>query len=179
MTHAKNSLWVDPGATASDNLDGNLTSSITITGTVDVNTTGIYTLTYLVSDGAGNEVNATRTIYVQGEKQVTSAIDSEGNTLSQLQINQITDASSSTFYSISKNGTISINVSVEFRNDPILRWDSWEWWYSVTENNGGRYIQVLTKRNGPDELPDTNDDTFEWSSLWTAPGPVLEVDSSR
>ena len=101
MTHAKNSLWVDPGATASDNLDGNLTSSITITGTVDANTTGIYTLTYLVSDGAGNEVNATRTIYVQGDaKQVTSAIDSEGNTLSQLQINQITDASSSTFYSI-------------------------------------------------------------------------------
>jgi formylglycine-generating enzyme required for sulfatase activity len=64
MSQAKNSAWVDPGATASDSLDGNLTSSITITGTVDVNTTGVYILTYSVSDGASNEVNATRTVHV-------------------------------------------------------------------------------------------------------------------
>ena len=64
MSQAKNSAWVDPGATASDSLDGNLTSSITITGTVDVNTTGVYTLTYSISDGASNEANATRTVHV-------------------------------------------------------------------------------------------------------------------
>ena len=65
MTHAKNTAWVDPGATASDSLDGNLTSSITITGTVDVNTTGVYTLTYSVLDGASNEANATRVVNVR------------------------------------------------------------------------------------------------------------------
>ena len=64
MSQAKNSAWVDPGATASDSLDGNLTSSITITGTVDVNTTGVYTLTYSISDGASNEANATRVVNV-------------------------------------------------------------------------------------------------------------------
>jgi formylglycine-generating enzyme required for sulfatase activity len=64
MSQAKNSAWVDPGATASDSLDGNLTNSITITGTVDVNTTGVYTLIYSVSDGASNEANATRTVNV-------------------------------------------------------------------------------------------------------------------
>ena len=64
MSQAKDSAWVDPGATASDSLDGNLTSSITITGTVDVNTTGVYTLTYSISDGASNEANATRTVHV-------------------------------------------------------------------------------------------------------------------
>ena len=64
MSQAKNSAWVDPGSTASDSLDGNLTSSITITGTVDVNTTGVYTLTYSISDGASNEANATRTVHV-------------------------------------------------------------------------------------------------------------------
>ena len=64
MSQAKDSAWVDPGATASDSLDGNLTSSITITGTVDVNTTGVYTLTYSISDGASNEANATRTVNV-------------------------------------------------------------------------------------------------------------------
>jgi formylglycine-generating enzyme required for sulfatase activity len=64
MSQAKDSAWVDPGATASDSLDGNLTSSITVTGTVDVNTTGVYTLTYSVSDGASNETNATRVVNV-------------------------------------------------------------------------------------------------------------------
>ena len=64
MSQAKDSAWVDPGATASDSLDGNLTSSITITGTVDVNTTGVYTLTYSISDGASNEANATRVVNV-------------------------------------------------------------------------------------------------------------------
>ena len=64
ITHFKGLPWVDPGATATDTLDGNLSDTITRTGTVDVNSTGVYTLTYLVSDAAGNEANVTRTVNV-------------------------------------------------------------------------------------------------------------------
>jgi len=64
VTHAKDVAWVDPGATASDTLDGNLTNQVTITGTVDVNSSGAYVLTYSVSDGAGNDSNVTRTVNV-------------------------------------------------------------------------------------------------------------------
>ena len=64
VTHAKDVAWVDPGVTASDTLDGNLTNQVTITGTVDVNSTGAYVLTYSVSDGAGNDSNVTRTVNV-------------------------------------------------------------------------------------------------------------------
>nr|WP_321229456.1 immunoglobulin-like domain-containing protein [uncultured Psychroserpens sp.] len=42
------------GATATDNIDGNLTSSIVISGTVNSNTAGTYTRNYNVSDTAGN-----------------------------------------------------------------------------------------------------------------------------
>ena len=42
------------GATATDNIDGNLTSSIVTTGTVNTNTAGTYTRNYNVSDAAGN-----------------------------------------------------------------------------------------------------------------------------
>jgi formylglycine-generating enzyme required for sulfatase activity len=45
-------------------LDGNLTNQVTITGAVDVNSTGAYVLTYSVSDGAGNDSNVTRTVNV-------------------------------------------------------------------------------------------------------------------
>ena len=40
--------WTDPGATATDKTDGDLTSSITVSGTVDTSTVGTYTLVYNV-----------------------------------------------------------------------------------------------------------------------------------
>lgn len=46
--------FVDPGFTATDDTDGDITASVVVTGTVDVNTVGTYTLNYNVSDAAGN-----------------------------------------------------------------------------------------------------------------------------
>ena len=57
--------FIDPGATASDSNDGDITSSIIISGTFDLNSTGTYALTYNVSDSAGNSADSvTRTIIV-------------------------------------------------------------------------------------------------------------------
>jgi hypothetical protein len=42
--------WVDPGATAMDEEDGDLTEGIVRTGELDMNTVGEYTLTYSVTD---------------------------------------------------------------------------------------------------------------------------------
>ncbi|TCK67740.1 putative secreted protein (Por secretion system target) [Winogradskyella wandonensis] len=52
------------GATATDNVDGDLTSSIVTSGTVNTNIAGTYTVTYSVSDAAGNAASATRTVTV-------------------------------------------------------------------------------------------------------------------
>jgi len=47
--------FTDPGATATDNIDGDITANIVVAGdAVDVNTAGTYTITYNVSDAAGN-----------------------------------------------------------------------------------------------------------------------------
>ncbi|MGB2429792.1 MAG: immunoglobulin-like domain-containing protein, partial [Flavobacteriaceae bacterium] len=65
MTIEVGSTFTDPGATASDVGDGDLTSSIVITGSVDSNTIGTYTVTYNVSDASGNAaVPVTRKINV-------------------------------------------------------------------------------------------------------------------
>jgi len=53
----------DPGATATDDVDGVIT--VTPTGTVDMSTVGDYTITYTATDKAGNETNATRTVTVK------------------------------------------------------------------------------------------------------------------
>ena len=58
--------FTDPGATATDDIDGNITSSISISGSVDTSTAGTYTLSYNVSDTAGNAATEVqRTITVQ------------------------------------------------------------------------------------------------------------------
>jgi hypothetical protein len=48
------SIYTDAGATAVDNIDGDITSNIVVVSTVDVNNVGTYTVTYNVSDAAGN-----------------------------------------------------------------------------------------------------------------------------
>ena len=58
--------YVEPGATAIDNVDGDLSTNITIAGdVVDSNVIGAYVITYNVSDNAGNSaIEVTRTVNV-------------------------------------------------------------------------------------------------------------------
>jgi len=57
--------FTDPGATATDAVDGDLTSSITSSGSVDTSTAGTYTISYNVSDAAGNAATVVqRTVIV-------------------------------------------------------------------------------------------------------------------
>ncbi|MBQ8606125.1 MAG: polysaccharide deacetylase family protein [Clostridia bacterium] len=55
----------DPGAVATDNYDGDITSKITVTGEVDTKTKGEYSLVYEVSDSSGNKQSITRTVTVK------------------------------------------------------------------------------------------------------------------
>ncbi|MEO2225552.1 Ig-like domain-containing protein [Priestia megaterium] len=52
------------GVTATDNVDGNLTNSIQVSGSVNTKKKGIYTLTYSVLDKSGNKAVVTRKITV-------------------------------------------------------------------------------------------------------------------
>ena len=57
--------YTDAGATATDNIDGSITSSIATVNPVDIDTVGTYTVTYNVSDAAGNAATAvTRTVVI-------------------------------------------------------------------------------------------------------------------
>lgn len=60
--------WVDAGATANDDKDGDLTSQIVVSGTVDGTKVGIYEIEYTVSDEAGNTITETRTVTVRANK---------------------------------------------------------------------------------------------------------------
>ena len=57
--------FIDPGATAIDNVDGDLSAAIVVSGSVDTALPGSYNLVYSVSDQAGNSASVTRSVQVQ------------------------------------------------------------------------------------------------------------------
>jgi hypothetical protein len=92
ITSEKDVSYNDSGATASDYNDVDLTSSIVVTGSVNSNVSGPYTLTYNVSDSLGTPaVSVNRTVTVvdtiipvitlTGDASVTTDIDTSYNDL--------------------------------------------------------------------------------------------------
>ena len=65
VQHPINSTYIDNGATANDNIDGNITNAIIKSGTVDTSLNGSYTIRYTIKDSSNNETNATRLVKVR------------------------------------------------------------------------------------------------------------------
>ena len=99
VTIEAGTVYVDDGATATDNYDGDLTSSIIITNNVDSNSVGNYVVTYDVSDSSGNQaLQLSRTVIVESAPNtppnvadVTVAVDE--NIASGTIITDLNDAS--------------------------------------------------------------------------------------
>lgn len=62
-----NATYVDPGFSAQDDVDGDLSAQVTVEGTVNVNQVGDYELTYEVVDAAGNASSAARVVTVAND----------------------------------------------------------------------------------------------------------------
>lgn len=74
ITVALNGRFIDPGASADDNCDGNL--AVVVSGSVNTRVAGVYTLTYSAADSSGNEaLPLTRVVRVTG----SAALEGEGS----------------------------------------------------------------------------------------------------
>jgi hypothetical protein len=70
VTYEGGSSYTDSGASATDNLDGDLTEEIVVSGEVDTSLEGTYTLKYDVRDAEGNAAeSATRVVVVEKAKE--------------------------------------------------------------------------------------------------------------
>lgn len=63
---AAGSDYNELGYTATDNKDGNITSSVKVSGSIDTTTSGTYFKEYKVTDGAGNTSKVVRRVIVYG-----------------------------------------------------------------------------------------------------------------
>jgi hypothetical protein len=67
-TVSLNTSYTNPGATANDNVDGNVSANVTVTGAVNKDLVGEYRLYYNVKDAAGNSAaQVTRYVYVAND----------------------------------------------------------------------------------------------------------------
>ena len=70
----------EPGYTATDNVDGDITHKVTVSNTHNTNIAGQYIITYTVTDSFGNTTTATRKLVVEGAKQ-PEVVTPEGATI--------------------------------------------------------------------------------------------------
>jgi hypothetical protein len=61
---AQGGFWSDPGASAHDAAGNDLTAQIAVTGSVDTDTAGLYTLNYSVVDASGISAGVSRIVHV-------------------------------------------------------------------------------------------------------------------
>lgn len=93
--------FTDPGATATDKKDGNLTDKITVSGKVDTSKAGTYKIIYTVEDSAKNKASATRTVIVKesssgGNNNNNDNNNNENNTGDNELVNNITGGGNNT-----------------------------------------------------------------------------------
>ncbi|MDD6094258.1 MAG: polysaccharide deacetylase family protein [Clostridia bacterium] len=67
--------FTDPGCTATDKEDGDISDRVTVEGTVNIYIAGTYTLKYTVKDAYGNAASAERTVNVKARPQAPSGGD--------------------------------------------------------------------------------------------------------
>ena len=68
------SSYQEPGFYAEDNVDGDLTDRVKVEGEVDPYLAGSFSVTYSVSDGAGNKAEKVRTVIVTPKAQTQTVV---------------------------------------------------------------------------------------------------------
>jgi len=69
MTIKAGTAYTEPGYTAMDNIQGDMTAQVQISGAVNIYHAGTYTLTYTATDDYGNTATVERTVVVEAIKQ--------------------------------------------------------------------------------------------------------------
>lgn len=65
----------EPGYTALDNADGDITSKVKVKGTVNTDKKGLHSITYTVKDSFGNETSVTRKVYVYDRQSNSGTVN--------------------------------------------------------------------------------------------------------
>ncbi len=132
MVHGVNIAFTEPGFSASDDCDGDITANVTVSGSVDIANYGIYTLTYTVTDTAGNSTSVTRTVTISDPVPPVITLANNGITYVQLGTSYTEPGFSA---SDNRDGDITSKVSVSGSVDANTKGE-YSLTYTVTDSTG-------------------------------------------
>lgn len=78
LTLTAGGTYTEPGYTATDDVDGDITDRVEVSGSVNCNRAGTYTITYTVKDSFGNTASVIRTVKVKAIYQPPATDPSDG-----------------------------------------------------------------------------------------------------
>jgi len=144
--------YVDAGATALDNVDGDITASIIIVNPVDTNTLGTYTITYDVSDSTGNDATpVTRTVNVVDT--TAPVITRLGSNPETVEVGSAyTDAGATAVDSFEGSITGAIVVASDVNTSTL---GTYTVTYNVNDSSGNNAVQVKRTVNVVDTTAPT------------------------
>lgn len=179
QTLALGSSFINQGATANDDIDGNLSSSITESNNVNTSIAGCYKQNYEVSDTSGNSKSLTRTIFVGTDTQrhspnlppITQEIAIANSYTSVTTINLLSGVYDENCDDLSLSnvsqptvGTTRINTDGTVTYDSLGNVGSYFFTYTVSDNYGGSStsgvsIASVDPDDGNDNWPQVSGET--------------------
>jgi hypothetical protein len=136
--------YTDAGATATDSTDGDISANISIDATaVNVNTVGNYTVTYNVSDAAGNAaIQVTRTVNVTADADTTiPVITLTGSNPQSIELG-IAYSESGATATDNIDGNITANISIDATAVNVNTVGNYTVTYNVSDNAGNAATEV-------------------------------------
>lgn len=138
------SKYVDPGYSAKDNYDGDLTKNVIVSGTVDTYKIGSYKINYSIVDSSGNKITKVRTVKVIDDKSPVITL-SGGNSI-KIEVNSSYNEYG---YSARDNydGDLTDDVYVSGKVNPNIP-GVYEVFYSVSDSFGNYRSVIRTVQVG-------------------------------
>lgn len=170
MTVECHTSFTDPGASTSDNCAN--VAPVSVSGTVDVNTPGTYTLTYTGTDAAGNQsATLTRTVEVVDTTAPTIALEGDSPMTVECHTS-FTDPGATASDSCAGDLTNAITVAGSVNPDVV---GSYTLTYSVSDGHGNnasvsRTVNVVDTTAPTVTLNGANPMTVECHTSFTDPG---------
>ena len=140
VTHEAKGVYVDGGVSASDTLDGDLSSSVTRVSTVNKDAVGSYSVTYSVSDANGNAaVEVVRTVKVV-DTTVPVITLSGNSTVTHEAKETYVDGGARASDTLDGNLTGTVKSVSTVNTDVVGRYSVT---YSVSDANGNAAVEVV------------------------------------
>jgi len=170
------STYQDSGATAYDAEDGDITSSITVTGTINTSLIGDYVLFFEITDNDGNYNNMVRIVRVRDrEKPILTYL---GMDTTYIEVNDTftsPGASATDNYDINLDSSIQHATNIDITEAGVY----WEKFW-VTDSSGNTsdtlHITLYVVSSGLPfpvlTLIGASDTTIAVFSVWTDPGAI-------